>query len=417
MPDPDNFKFLIYYAWLNSTDLNINWSESGLKMVLIADDNQNEIQKVRNAGVDVYFYIELGVSYCNATDKGEWEQNIKDFIDDHPYVDGFVLDNLDSKFWNDSLMCIGCSISDFNERLTRINTRVHNNTTLNQKTIANGVRYYANHNGSDYYMWESFMSGNDSTYYYDDFFNGTSRKGTPWAVDDDTVWINGVEKYEYLNASGVLNTTLAHCYGPANDDNRSVYGYIASRVMGLKGFSYADIGNFGTEPLRIAEGLKWDLGTRMNYDIDADAGNLSGRFTNGAVVDCVNQTVAANNNANYTTDLISDPLTAHMLNSSSRVIGLDFCLIRGQVDFMHGVLRSSTDLTVWDSWYHNATATLDAEKGTATLYVDGVPAAKRTFPNGLPFDFTGSNLTIGANNTGAYGFFNGYIEEVKIYNR
>jgi hypothetical protein len=167
--------------------------------------------------------------------------------------------------------------------------------------------------------------------------------------------------------------------------------------------------------LRIAEGLRWDLGTRMNYSIDADAGNLSGRFTNGAVVDWVNQTVASNS-SNYTTDLISDPLTAHLLNSSSRVTGLDLCLIRGQVDFMHGVLRSSTDITGWDSWHHNATAAviLDALNGTATLYVDDVPAAERTFPNGLPFDFTGSNLTIGANNTGAYGF-NGSIEEIQIY--
>jgi len=83
---------------------------------------------------------------------------------------------------------------------------------------------------------------------------------------------------------------------------------------------------------------------------------------------------------------------------------------------MHGVLRSSTDITGWDSWHHNATAAviLDALNGTATLYVDDVLAAERTFPKGLPFDFTGSNLTIGANNTGAYGF-NGSIEEVQIY--
>jgi hypothetical protein len=419
MPDPDNFKFLVCYGWLNGTDLN--WSESGLKMVLIGDDNYDEIQKVRNAGVDVYFYIELGISYCVAPDKNLWEQGIKGVIDSHHYVDGFVLDDLDpdfwngsSAYWNNSSMCSGCSTDDFNERLTRINTHVHNNTTLNRKTVANGVRYYADHCGSDYYMWESFMGGNDGTYYYDDFFNATSRKGTLW-LNDSTVWINGIMKYEYLNASGVLNKTLAHCYGPANDDNKSIYGYIASRILGLKGFSYADIGNFATEPPRIAEGLKWDLGTRMNYDIDADAGTLSGRFTNGAVVDWVNQTVASNN-ANYTTDLISDPLTAHLLNSSSRVSGLDFCLIRGQVDFMHGVLRSSTDITGQDSWHHNATAAaiLDVLNGTATLYVNGTLAAKRTFPHGLPFDFTCSNLTIGANNTGAYGF-NGSIEEVRIY--
>ena len=420
MPDPDNFKFLVYYGYLNDTYLN--WSESGLEIVLIDDDNPNEIQKVRNASVDVYFYIELGISYCNATNKSAWEESIKAFIDNHDYVDGFVLDDLDPDYWNGSSAywnhntskCVNCNTTDFNARLTRINRHVHNNTTLNQKTIANGVRYYANNNGSDYYMWESFMSTNYSgAYHYDDFFNGTSWNGTLW-VDDITMWINGVKKYNYLKNHSVLNKTLAHCYGPPDDDNRSIYGYIASRVLGLKGFSYADFGNFAIEPLRIAEGLKWDLGTRMNYSIDADAGNLSGRFTNGAVVDCVNQTVRTNN-ATYTTDLISDPLTAHLLNSSSGVIGLDFCLIRGQVDFMHGVLRSSSDLTEWDPGYHRLNATLDAESGTAALYINGTPAAKRTFPMGLPFDFTGSNLTIGANNnTGAYGF-NGSIEEVRIY--
>nr|QNT35454.1 hypothetical protein EKMJPAOO_00004 [uncultured Methanosarcinales archaeon] len=419
MPDPDNFKFLIYYNDLNVTA--VNWSESGLKMILIADDNYDEIQKVRNAGVDVYFYIELGIDYCTTLNKSAWEQGVKDFISNHPYVDGFVLDDLDSDYWNGSSaywnnasMCSGCSIDDFNDRLTRINEHVHSNETPNQKTIANGVRYYANHNGSDYYMWESFMSTyNFSVYHYDDFFNGTAPSGYMWS-DDPTVWINGVKKYEYLNASGVLNKTLAHCYGPPDGDTRSIYGYIASRVLGLKGFSYADSGNFATEPLRIAEGLKWDLGTRMNYSVDADAGNLSGRFTNGAVVDCVNQTVASNN-AIYTTDLISDPLTAHLLDSSSRVTGLDFCLIRGQVDFMHGVLRSSSDLTEWGPGYHLLNATLDAESGTAALYINHTLAAERTFPNGLPFDFTGSNLIIGTNNAGAYGFFNGSIEEVLIY--
>ena len=413
MPDPDNFKFIAYYGWLNGTGLN--WSESGLKMVLIEDDNQGEIQEVRDAGVDVYFYIELGVGYCKATNKSVWEQNVTDFIDNHTYVDGFVLDDLDSGFWNNLSKCNdddNCNTDDFNERLTRINTHVHSNTTLNQKTIANGVRYYADHCGSDYYMWESFMSSNDSiTYYYDDFFNGTSRDGTPWEVSDPTVWINGVQKYKYLEDNGVLNRTLAHCYGPANEDDRSIYAYIASRVLGMKGFSYAEIHNFATEPLRIAEGLKWDLGTRMNHDIDSDAGTLSGRFTNGAVVDWVNQTVASNS-LNYTTDMISDPLTAHLLDDSSLVTGLDFCLIRGQVDFMHGVLRSSTDLT-GDPGYHVLSATLDAENGTATLHIDGTLAAKRTFPAGLPFDFSNQNLTIGSDGTCG---FNGTIDDIKIYN-
>ena len=410
MPDPDNFKFLNYHGYLNSTDLDINWTESGLELVMVNDSNKGEIEKVQAAGVKVYYYIALGRSYNESTTKTEWEVDIKAKMDTHNYTDGFVWDELDDGYYGGE-----ANRPDFNERLDRLNDHAHNNMT-GKKTVANGVRYYANHNGSDYYMWESFISTHYSgAYHYDDFFNGTAPSGDLWS-DNSTDRINGIKKYEYLNASGVLNRTLAHCYGPANDDNRSIYGYIASRVLGLKGFSYADSTNFVSENATIAEGLKWDLGTRMNYDIDADTGNLSGRFTNGAVVDWANQTVASNN-ATYTTDLISDPLTAHWLNSSSRVTGLDLCLIRGQVDFMHGVLRSSTDITGWDSWQQNATAAviLDALNGTATLWVNGTLAAERTFPMGLPFDFTGSNLTIGANNTGAYGF-NGSIEEVRIYN-
>ncbi len=409
MPDPDNFKFLVYHGNLNSTDLDINWTESGLELVMVNDSNETEIRVVQEAGVKVYYYIALGRSYNESTSKTDWEAGVLDEMDAHNYTDGFVWDELDDEYYGDEANRL-----DFNERLDRLNDHAHNNMT-GKKTVANGVRYYANHNGSDYYLWESFISTHYSgAYHYDDFFNGTAPSGDLWS-DNSTDRINGIKKYDYLNASGVLNRTLAHCYGPANDDNRSIYGYIASRVLGLKGFSYADSTNFVSENATIAEGLKWDLGTRMNYSVDADAGNLSGRFTNGAVVDCVNQTVAFDNTT-YTTDLISDPLTAHLLNNSSRVTGLDLCLIRGQVDFMHGVLRSSTDITGWDSWHHNATAAviLDAEKGTSTLRVDDVLAANRTFPMGLPFDFTGSNLTIGANNTGTYGF-NGSIEEVRIY--
>lgn len=415
MPDSDNFKFIAYYGWINCT--NLDWAESGLELVLVRDDNEEEIQKVRNTGVDVYFYIEIGQSYCeyNHDNNTEiWQKDLISHIDNHTYVDGFFFDDLDPAFWTANISkCGTCNTSDLNERLTDVITHIHDN---NQKAIANGVRYYADHCGSDYYMWESFMGTHDTSgaYFYDDFFNGTASSGKPWG-NNSTDWINGVKKYEYLRDKGVLNKTLAHCYGPPDDDNRSIYGYIASRVLGLKGFSYVDTYNFASKPLRLADGLKWDLGTRMSYDIDADAGNLSGRFTNGVVVDWVNQTVAANDST-YTTDLISDPLTAHLLNSSTKVTGMDLCLIRGQVDFMHGVLRSSTDITGWNSWHQNATAKviLDAGKGTATLYVDGVHAANRTFPMGLPFDFTGSNLTIGANNAGAYGF-NGSIEEVLIY--
>jgi len=413
MPDPDNFKYLVCYAWLNCTYLN--WSESGLELVMVADSNEAEIGAVQDAGVKVYYYIALGCSYNDSEDKDEWYANITAKMDSHNYTDGFVWDELDPGYFDPYYGCIGGTgnKTKFDAYLEQLNAHAHNN--LSKKTVANGVRYYANHCGSDYYMWESFMSsyhGNVTSpdYYYGDFFNTTGVE------DDANIWINGIKKYEYLRDNGVLNKTLVHSFGEPDDDDKSIYDYIASRVLGVKGFSYVDSINFASGNVIIAEGLKWDLGTRMNYSVDAGAGTLSGRFTNGYVTDYVNWS-STHNSTNYTTDLISDPLTAHWLNSSSRVTGLDLCLIRGQVDFMHGVLRSSTDITGQDSWHQDATAavTLDALNGTATLWVNGTLAAERTFPMGLPFDFTGSNLTIGANNnTGAYGF-NGSIEEVRIY--
>ena len=416
MPDPDNFKFIVYYGWLNCTYLN--WSESGLELVMVADSNEDEIRAVQEAGVKVYYYIALGRSYNDSEDKDKWYANITAEMDAHNYTDGFVWDELDPGYFNSSYYPYTGTgnKTEFDDYLEQLNAHAHDNLTYNnlsKKTVANGVRYYANHCGSDYYMWESFMStyhGNVSSpdYYHGDFFNTTGM------ADDANIWINGIKKYEYLRDNDVLNKTLVHSFGEPDDDNKSIYDYIASRVLGVKGFSYADSINFASGSVTIAEGLKWDLGTRMNYDIDADAGTLSGRFTNGYVTDYVNWSFS-HNSTNYTTDMISDPLTAHWLNSSSRVTGLDFCLIRGQVDFMHGVLRSSTDITWWDPGYHEIRATLDAESGTATLWVNGTLAAERTFPMGLPFDFTSSNLTIGANNTGAYGFFNGSIEEIRIY--
>jgi hypothetical protein len=415
MPDPDNFKFIVYYGWLNCTYLN--WSESGLELVMVADSNEDEIRAVQEAGVKVYYYIALGRSYNDSEYKDKWYANITAEMDAHNYTDGFVWDELDPGFFDPYYGCSGGTgnKTEFDDYLEQLNAHAHDNLTYNnlsKKTVANGVRYYANHCGSDYYMWESFMStyhGNVSSpdYYHGDFFNTTGM------VDNANIWINGIKKYEYLRDNDVLNKTLVHSFGEPDDDNKSIYDYIASRVLGVKGFSYADSINFASGSVTIAEGLKWDLGTRMNYSVDADAGTLSGRFTNGYVRDYVNWSFS-HNSTNYTTDMISDPLTAHLLNSSSRVTGLDFCLIRGQVDFMHGVLRSSTDLTEQDPGYHAIYATLDAESGTATLWVNYTLAAKRTFPMGLPFDFTGSNLTIGANNTGAYGF-NGSIDMIQIY--
>jgi len=423
MPDPDNFKYLVYYGCLNYTGLELNWSESGLKMVMVRDNNSDEIQKVRDAGVDVYYYIVLGSSYNDSVDKDAWQQNVTDEMNaTFGYVDGYLWDELspgyydranNSNYYNVSYIPMSVAI-DFNKRLDQLNAYAHNN---GKKTVANGVRYYAVYNGSDYYMWESFMSTYNSTaspiyYRYGDFFQRPTWDNTAYT------WINGIERWEYLRDNNVLHKTLVHSFGDPLDDNKSIYDYIASRVLGVKGFSYADITNFGngtTAPLtRLAEGLKWDLGTRMSYDVGTTTpGCLSGRFTNGNVTDYVNWSFS-HNSTTYTTDLISDPLTAHLLNSSSRVTGLDFCLIRGQVDFMHGVLRSSSDLTE-DDEHPPIGATLDAESGTATLYINGTPVANRTFPLGLLFDFSNQNLIIGTNGTGNYSF-NGTIDDIMIYN-
>ncbi|MEA1907702.1 MAG: PKD domain-containing protein, partial [Euryarchaeota archaeon] len=295
MPDPDNFKYLVYYGQLNYSGLNVNWSESGLEMVMLRDNNEGEIQKVRDAGVDVYYYIVLGSSYNDSIDKDAWQQDVTDEMNaTFGYVDGYLWDELSpgyydrvnhSNYHNVSYIPFSAAI-DFNKRLDQLNDHAHDN---GKKTVANGVRYYAVYNGSDYYMWESFVSTYNCTaspiyYRYDDFFQRPTWTNTHYT------WVNGIERWEYLRDNDVLHKTLVHSFGDPLDDNKSIYNYIASRVLGLKGFSYADVDNFAngiTAPLtRLAEGMKWDLGTRMSYDVGITTpGCLSGRFTNGYVTD------------------------------------------------------------------------------------------------------------------------------------
>ncbi len=277
------FKFIAYYGWINCSD--INWADSGLTLVIIADDNQSGIQQVRNAGVDVYFYIALGSTYKSASDKDGWEQSINDSIDSHDYVDGFFWDEVDPGYYGQD------NKTDFNQRLTAINSYVH---SKNQKTIANGVRYYADHCGSDYYMWESFMSSftgsvESPDYYYVDFFNTTGSNSDPYQ------WINNIDKWKYLQNNSVLNKTLAHCYGDPLDDNKSNYDYIAARVLGVKGFSYVNNINFASANVTLAEGMRWDLGTQFDHTVDESNETLSGQFANGNIEDDVGQTVSTGN--------------------------------------------------------------------------------------------------------------------------
>jgi len=277
------FKFIAYYGWINCSE--INWADSGLTLVIIADDNQSGIQQVRNAGVDVYFYIALGSTYKSASDKDAWEQSINDYVYSHDYVDGFFWDEVDPGYYGQN------NTDDFNQRLTAINSYVH---SKNNKTIANGVRYYADHCGSDYYMWESFMSSftgsvDSPDYYYVDFFNITGSNS------DTYQWINNIDKWKYLQNNSVLNKTLVHSYGDPLDDNKSNYDYIAARVLGVKGFSYVNNSNFASTNVTLAEGMGWDLGTQFDHTVDESNETLSGQFANGNVKDDVGQTVSTGN--------------------------------------------------------------------------------------------------------------------------
>jgi len=293
--DSEVFKFIAHYGWINCS--GINWADSGLTLVIIADDNPGEIQQVRNAGVDVYFYIALGSTYKSASDKSGWEQGINNSIDSHNYVDGFFWDEIDPGYYGQD------GKTDFNQRLTAINNYAHSKS---QKTIANGVRYYADHCGSDYYLWESFMSSftgsiESPNYYYVDFFNRSESNSDPYQ------WIDNIDKWEYLQNSSALNKTLAHCYGNPVDDDNSNYGYIAARVLGVKGFSYVNNNNFASTAVTLAEGMSWDLGTQFNYTVDESNETLSGQFADGEVEDDVGQTVSTGNAVYFFNETIVPP--------------------------------------------------------------------------------------------------------------
>lgn len=281
--DSDNVKYIAYYGWLNCSGLD--WADSGLTFVIIADDNQGEIQNIRSAGVDVYLYKALGSTYASASDKNNWEQQIMDLVDSHDYVEGFFWDEIDPGYYGQS------SKDEFNRHLTAINDHVHMN---DQKTIANGVRYYADYCGSDYYMWESFMSSFTGTsaepeYYYVDFFIRTGED------DDPYKWINNIAKWEYLQNSSVLDKTLAYSYGDPSDDDKSKYDYIAARVLGLKGFGYVDANNFAATQITLAQGMGLDLGVQLDHTIDEKDQRLSGQFTSCDAEDDLKQTISTQN--------------------------------------------------------------------------------------------------------------------------
>jgi hypothetical protein len=349
----EDFKFIAYYGWINCS--TIKWNDSGLTLVIVEDDNPDEIQEVRGAGVDVYFYIALGSTYGSDSNKSNWEQGIKDSIDSHSYVDGFFWDEVDPGYYGQD-----CK-TDFNQRLTAINLYVH---SKDQKTIGNGVRYYADHCGCDYYMWESFMSSftgssESPDYYYVDFFNTAGSNSDPYQ------WINNIDKWEYLQNSSVLNKTLAHCYGDPLDDNKSNYGYIAARVLGVKGFSYVNNNNFASTAVTLAEGMRWDLGTQFNYTVDESNETLSGQFATGVVEDDVGQTVSTGNAVYFFNEIITPPTITSFAPKTP---------VSDETDATR-TFNITVDQTVNVTWYINGTTIQDTNTSVTTASYTNTSAA------------------------------------------
>lgn len=70
-----------------------------------------------------------------------------------------------------------------------------------------------------------------------------------------------------------------------------------------------------------------------------------------------------------------------------------------------------------DGRWHHLTAILDANRKTMSIYVDGIldgTQSTRTYPNVITMTNSRS-LIIGASLNGTRNFFNGYIDEVKVY--
>ena len=278
-------RFVTYYNSLQKA--GINWQKSGLDLVVIADNNKTEINKIRQAGVKVYMYFPFGSSYAKTPDKNQWEKDVKNFIGSHLHVDGFFWDELSPSYFGYS------KLPDFNKRLTSINAHTHAN---NQKTIANGAMYYADHCDSDYYMWESFMSTFEGSemhprYKYVDFFQET------WG-NDPYDFKNGIEIWRYLKNRGVLGKTLAHSYGDPKDDEKSIYNRIAARILGVGGFSYVDANNFAIDKLIISKGMKMNLGKSKSTQINKYNQSLKGKFEKGKA-DCMVRKTLNSNIASY----------------------------------------------------------------------------------------------------------------------
>ncbi|MCD6229962.1 MAG: DUF2341 domain-containing protein, partial [Candidatus Diapherotrites archaeon] len=81
-----------------------------------------------------------------------------------------------------------------------------------------------------------------------------------------------------------------------------------------------------------------------------------------------------------------------------------------------GVAISSTEFTPeLGQWYHIVALGVVGQSGKGKMYVNGADVTLDA--GGVPSPVTGGNFTIGAYGGGAGEFFNGTIDEVKIYNR
>jgi len=295
-------------------------------------------------------------AFIPATSSGVFcRVSIKNAIDSHNYTNGFFWDEVDPGYYGQD------DKTDFNQRLTAINDHTH---SKGQKTIANGVRYYADHCESDYYLWESFMSSfagsiESPDYYYVDFFNRSGSNSDPYQ------WIDNIGKWEYLQNSSVLNKTLAHCYGDPLDDNKSNYGYIASRVLGVKGFSYVNNNNFASTDVTLAEGMRWDLGTQFNYTVDESNETLNGQFATGVVEDDVGQTVSTGNAVYFFNETITPASITSFAPETP---------VSDETDAIR-TFNITVDQTVNVTWLINGTTVQDANTSVTTASYTNTSAA------------------------------------------
>ena len=76
---------------------------------------------------------------------------------------------------------------------------------------------------------------------------------------------------------------------------------------------------------------------------------------------------------------------------------------------------STTFTPLLGQWYHIAASGIVGQSGQGKIYINGVDVTSD--PGGIPPSVTGGSFTIGAYGSGSGEFFNGIIDEVKVYNR